>query len=263
MRIGTTQARFFAGGPTSEWSDISYLQPAKSGTRATLATFLVLWIAIVDLFWEGTTVAILYIAPLVLMAQTGALQRYWRTVSPMVLLTFGVYTLKYLIYRKPTDPGFIDIPFYNRALVAVTLLAMGKVLQLWVTWRAEQSEPEIPASSRYQDQQISSTFALLSCAPLVAVIAVVDYLSPANLNLAILYPIPLFICGWTRSRRLLWGILFLLLALTFFGFWFGAPATSANVGFAMHRNRILVALVLLTVTTILLYWLSREEVDAT
>ena len=140
---------------------------------------------------------------------------------------------------------------------------MGKVLQLWINWRAEQSEAEVSDSFRYENQQISSTFALLSCAPLVAVIATVDYLSPANLNLAILYPIPLFICGWTRSRSLLWGMLFLLLGLTFIGYWFGQPATSANVGISMQKNRVLAALGLVTVTTILHYWMGRDEIDAT
>jgi len=263
MRIGTTQARFSAGRPSYEWHDFSYLHSAKSASRATLSLHLALWIAIVDLCWPHTNIAVLYVAPLVLIAESGTLKHYWRAVGPLILLTYGVYVLKYFVYHTASDPNFFDSPFVNRSLVVVSILVMGKVLQLWVAWRAEQSEAEVSESFRYQDQQISSTFAMLSSAPLVAVIALVDYLMPANLNLAILYPIPLLICGWTRSQGLLWGMLLLLLSLTFIGYWFGGPPTTANLGFSMQRNRILAGLGMLTVTAILSYWIGRDETGST
>ena len=94
---------------------------------------------------------------------------------------------------------------------------------------AEQSDRELPDHFRWQEQEVNATLAMLICALLVALIAVVDYFSPANFNLAILYPIPLFIAAWTGSRRLLWSMLATLLLLTLVAhLWVRQPSSTRN-----------------------------------
>ena len=52
---------------------------------------------------------------------------------------------------------------------------------------------------------------------LAAVIAIVDFLLPANINIASLYFLPIVLSGWTRSSKWLWGSTAVFIFLTFGG----------------------------------------------
>jgi len=140
------------------------------------------------------------------------------------------------------------------------LIAVAYVMRLWVRWREEQSIEELPEGFRREDREISETLAVLCCVPLISLLGIVDYFLPANYNLAILYPIPLFIAVWTRNRVLLWALLAALLALAVFAQWAGPPATDPDAVSTMFRNRVMALFALVAVTVILHRWIGRERV---
>ena len=107
-------------------------------------------------------------------------------------------------------------------------------------------------ASWQEENETDETLAILIGAGLIVVIAVVDLFLPANYNLAILYVVPLFLCAWSRSRRLLWGMLATLLVLSVVGFFVGPSVISMHVqaGY-MAGNRILAALATTLVAVLL------------
>jgi hypothetical protein len=86
---------------------------------------------------------------------------------------------------------------------------------------------------------------------LILAIAVIDFLAPANYNIAILYPVPLFICAWTRSRWLPWAMLAVLLVLTVAAFMLGPASTWKGSEIELFKNRMLAAICMVAVTAFL------------
>jgi hypothetical protein len=251
-------AWFSSSGPSYEWHDFSYLQPARSNRNVAVALFLIAWIAALDLFTPRTNFSVLYVAPLVLFAQSGSMKSGWRIAGLLVLLTFGIHFIKNTIYPPPADMPFVYRQV-NRTLVAIMIVGMSQVMRLWIRWRDEQDDEELPESFRSQEEEIGATFAVLCCAPLIVLIAVADFITPANFNWPILYSIPLFVCAWTRSRSLLWGMLALLLVLATVAFVWGAPPLSPRTDFALQRNRMLAGFGMSVVALTLHHWLGRSK----
>jgi hypothetical protein len=258
MSSGQIPTWFSDTGPSHEWHDFSYLQPARSNRNLAISLFLMLWIAILDLCTPRTNFSILYVVPLILFAQCGRMRSGWRVTGLLVTLTYGIYFLKNVI--SPSDSELpLAYRMVNRTFVAIAIVVMGQVLRLWIRWREEQGDAELPESFRRQDEEINATFAMLCCAPLIVLIALGDFLTPANFNWPILYTIPLFICGWTRSRPLLWTMLVVLLVLAAAAFIWGAPPMSPRPGFSLLRNRMLAGIGMAVVTLILHFWLGRDK----
>jgi hypothetical protein len=259
MHARALTAWFSLGGP-SEWHDFDYLRPAAA-RRGMAATLLVIFaIAAADVCWARTTVAILYVVPLLLLAQSGQMRYLGRIVGLLVALTLSAYLVKKMMSPNGAATSYFHYSLLNRGLVVAMLIAIGWVLRIWVRWREEQSNPELPDEIRYQDREISATLAMALCAPLVAVIVLVDAFSPANFNLAILYPIPLLICIWTRSRALMWTMLAILLSLAAIAQWAGPPTTdpSPDAVSSLYRNRLLAGSAMVAVTAIVHFWIGRK-----
>lgn len=232
---------------------------ARSRRRMSLVLLLIFWIAALDLLLQRTNFSILYIAPLFLLVRRGDLRHPWQTAALLVGLTYGVYFLKNAVNPVDTYPRYFDYRIVNRSLVAIMILAMTRMIELWCRWKAEQSDAEVPEALRYQDQEISATFAVLVCIPLSAGIAVVDHFAPASFNLPILYTIPLFACGWTGSQRLLWGMLVVLLALTTAGYLWGGSPMDHDLKASLARNRLLAAAGMIVVSAILHFWMNDRD----
>ena len=103
---------------------------------------------------------------------------------------------------------------------------------------------------------------MLAGVVLVAATAIVDFLSPANYNLAVLYLLPLFLCVWIRSRRLLWGMLGFALVLTYLGYIWGPPANAGAFLDTLPVNRVLTVVSLGLVTVLLHFRIPTIRVDA-
>lgn len=232
---------------------------ARLRRRELLVLLLIGVIAALDFLLQRTNFAILYVAPLFLLVRRGDLRYPWQIAALLIGLTYGVFLLKNLILPLGDTPRFFDYRLVNRSLVVLMILAMTRLIEIWCRWRADQLDAEIPEALRYQDQEISATFAVLTCIPLAVAIALVDYLAPANINLAILYLIPLFVCGWTGSQRLLWSVLVALLVLTAIGSFWGGPSVAQEQSTVLVRNRLLAAAGMTCVASLLHLWMNERE----
>src|SRR4029077_10058697 len=109
MSSGHVPTWFSDKGPSSEWHDFSYLQPARSNRNVAISLFLMLWIAILDLVTPRTNFSILYVVPLILFAQSGRMRSGWRVTGLLVALTSGIYFLKNVI-----SPSGSELPLVYR-----------------------------------------------------------------------------------------------------------------------------------------------------
>jgi hypothetical protein len=243
--------------PTSHSWQFSDFHPSKARRGTGLLLTLVAWIATADLLWPRTNVAILYIIPLVVAALLGLFDRLWLFAALLLVLTLAIYWLKNSLLAGDDDlvSQLWNYRLLNRVLTAVTIAALTWSLGNWSRWVEEQRDPELSAADRNSEYEIAATVAVLCCVPLITTIAIIDLLMPANYNLAILYPIPLFICGWTRSRRLLWTVFLVLIALTVFAYQIGPIPSVETEEFSLIRNRIVAGFGLLALTALLSFWM--------
>lgn len=242
-----------------DWRALSSFQAVKPAHKTGIPLLMVAWISIADLCWSRTNLATLYVVPLLIIASRGELKPLRRAVAWLVVLTYAIYFLKNTIGTGISSASYFDYRLVNRTMVAVTIIAMGQVLKIWIVWMREQDNRELPAAFRNTDQEVSETLALLCCAPLIVLIAAIDLLAPSNYNLAILYPVPLFICAWTRSRRLPWIMLAMLLTLTTVAYFVGSSSAEVSYEPSLLRNRVLAGLGMIVVTTIVSHWMTGKE----
>jgi hypothetical protein len=202
------------------------------------------------LLWPQN-IAVLYVVPLLLITFSGSPSSVSRAVKWFVLLNYAGYFVKNTIAPPFPEESYFDFRLVNRTILAGTLFVMGRALQNWMIWKREQADPELPAAFKNQDREIGETLAILCCAPLILAIAAIDFLAPANYNIAILYPVPLFICVWTRSRWLPWAMLAALLVLTAAAFTLGPASTWPGSEFELAKNRMLAVICMVAVTAFL------------
>jgi hypothetical protein len=232
---------------------------ADTSRRCMIASVtLMVIIAVLDSFLRGI-LAILFVLPLILLAHGGTQRQLRWVAGVMFVLTFVAYFIKIQFIPQPPNTQFFDFRIINRGFTALMILALGRMLQLWIGWREDQNDPELSEPLRSQDLEISQTVAVMCCVPLLAIIAFVDIMAPANVHVAILYPIPLLICGWTRSRKLVWGMLAGLILLSMISVWLGPPSTIALPEFSIERNRILAASTLIAIAITLHIGLAPDR----
>lgn len=259
MRARASMAWFSSSGP-SEWHDVDYLRPAARHWGIAPTLLLTFAIAVADISWPRTTLPVLYIVPLLLLAQLGEMRYLGRIVGLLLALTFSAYLIKKMIDPVGSTQSHFHYSLLNRTIVATMLIAVSYELRIWVRWREDQSSRELPEDLRQQDRDISTTLAVVLGAPLIVLIVLVDVFSPANYNLAILYLVPLLLCVWTRSRPLLWTTLAVLVVLAVIAQNAGPPATDTEtVAVAAHfRNRLLAVCTMVCVTAILHFWIGKK-----
>jgi hypothetical protein len=256
--VTATHDRISLGTSARDWQRSNSNRVVNS-LRAWYIPLQVAGILAADLFWPRTNLAILYVIPLLLVAQRRELALLRRLVVCLVSLTFAVYFLKNTLTDGVAVESYFDYRLVNRATVALMILGMGWVLKTWIIWLQEQSDPELPAAARDSDREIAEILALLACALLIVLIAAVDLLAPVNYNVAILCPIPLFLCAWTSNRRLPWAMLAIMLALAIAGFFIGKSVGDQGLEAAFIRNRALAGLAMIGVTAIVCYWMTAKH----
>jgi signal transduction histidine kinase len=80
----------------------------------------------------------------------------------------------------------------------------------------------------------------------------IDWITVINLNVSILYGLPLVVAAATRSRRLLWALALFLLVTIFAVYWVQIPPGVFSLREPYFVNRVLAALALV-VTAVLLH----------
>jgi hypothetical protein len=226
---------------------------------ASLALLAVLSVA--DILSPGTSIAVLFPLPLILFTRAGYVRQLrWLTLASIGLV-FAAHFIKNGLLPSGTAPLF-DYRLVNRSLIAVAIAALGMLLEFRVATDFLRGDWELPEYFRREEDEIDETLALLAGVLLVAATAVVDFLSPANYNLAVLYLLPLFLCVWIRSRRLLWVMLGMALVLTYLGYILGPPPTAGVFLDTLPINRILTVVSFALVTVLLHFRIPTLRVDA-
>lgn len=240
------------------------IQPAERSEAATMAIVrspalmfaaygLLALFTVADIFSRGIIVSILYVVPLVVLAWAGYGSKLRQVALLMVVVVYAVFFGKWLMYARP-DSSLFNFALVNRTFVALTICALAMLLKLRISTEYLRSDAELPETMQCEEDETDETLAVLLAVGMTAFIALADFLSPANYNLAILYLVPLFLCAWARRRRLLWGMLAVALVLTAVGFVCGPPTTSAETTLTrMIVNRTLAAFVL-TLLAVLLHF---------
>lgn len=121
------------------------------------------------------------------------------------------------------------------------------------------------------DARCGSTWSIWAAgaatALLVAGVATTDLLT-ANVNLSILYILPLLLSGRMRLRVWVWQLAAVLVALTYIGYFFGPRAAHQTQGWQemvwdyRFTNRTLSAVAILVVAMMVQFWIGMREKNA-
>jgi hypothetical protein len=237
--------------------------PAHSKPLMAAALALMGVFTIADIGSRGVIVPVLYAVPLVILAQAGYANKLRWITAALVLVIYAVYFGKCALHPSAHSTSPFDYRLINRTFVVVAICMLEVLLKLRVSTESLRGDVELSEVLRHEEDETDETLAILLGAVLTTAIALADFLSPANYNLAILYMVPLFLCAWTRSRRLLWGMLAVALGLTVVGFLCGPPTTAAHAHMVyMVVNRILAALVLALLAVLLHFQTGNDRSPA-
>ena len=182
--------------------------------------FLALAMSGGDILWPSLNASILYPIPLMLyVLLTRQKAPRWLMVA-LCALALGMYLCKPLPENIP--PGILRLYHYrivNRLLVMVVIVGIGmlsaRLAYLRGIW--EQSFFGLPMVEMREDyrSQIHAFLSAVGALGLIVVIFIVDLLTAANINLAILYVLLPLLAVWSGSRRLLWYLVPLVMLLPF------------------------------------------------
>jgi signal transduction histidine kinase len=95
--------------------------------------------------------------------------------------------------------------------------------------------------------QISPMQAKVLVCALGALVAVVDFSVPGDINIAIFYCLAIVLCVWTRSLVWLWGATGLFIVLVFAGFGLAPQPVESNAPWVHWMNRAMTAAALILV----------------
>ncbi len=249
-------------------ASISELEPhaetsppvARSSGYLYAAIGLALAIAAADVLVRGMTASVLYAIPLILLARSGYVRRLRRIVVLLLVADFISHFVKTAFWSTTVPPEYLDFRLVNRTFVAVMLLLLAFLLECWQWTERIRLDFELSESWRREEDENDETLAVVICLPLMLGIFVVDLLSPANYNLAILYLVPLVVCVWMRRPRILWAIVGLAAVLAAMDLAFGAPVTNPKVHFlVVVMNRCVAMAAMALVAAMLHRWLRDDD----
>lgn len=90
-------------------------------------------------------------------------------------------------------------------------------------------------------------------------LAIVDFLSPANIYICITYAFPIIMCAWIRSRPFLWTMVLCFVVLTYADWQFGRGPIGNPAPWLIFVNRSLAAVGIVITGMIVHLWLSVRD----
>ena len=141
--------------------------------------------------------------------------------------TFLAFFAKFALYG-PSEGPLVDYRLLNRMLVVCMLLTLSKTLEAWMEIDRDLHDPWWPEQFIQEDDEINTLVVAIVCIPMVGIVTMLDFLTPAQFNWAVLYTVPIAICALTRNRRLLWIAVALLGLLSITNFFWYPPTFAAS-----------------------------------
>ncbi len=231
-------------------------QPTGSRFRYAAGTLacmgLTAAIAAVDLRLPHVNVSIAFVLPMVLCI--GLRRRFiWAWTIGLVLLTYADYVIKYLPQGNEPLSTLANYRFLNRSFVAMLLLVTTAIFHrrtrinqsqsFWETDRLDRDQTHFDYAGSRWVVELSMLLVTLTTA---GFITLADWLTPGQINLPILYGVPLILCSLVHSSRLLWSMLVVMLVLTILDFFWGpAPTVQHQFVHTLLTNRTIASACLL------------------
>src|SRR2546423_1825870 len=94
---------------------------------------------------------------------------------------------------------------------------------------------------------------------LAAVEIIIDWTTWIELNISIVYSLPLVLAASARSRRLLWGLVFTLVLITFIVYYLQITPGHFSLGEEHFVNRVLSAVTMLLTAGLGHIWIRASE----
>jgi hypothetical protein len=224
----------------------------SSGIMPAVVAALAIWV--VDLCTANVNLSILYPLTVFLYARSGRrIATWWYTLGIAALAFSG-----YLLGRWPTTMHtwgemLTNFRLVNRLLgVAATAAVAWTIkvsLRLEAQMRLRRRETlEADADQPVYDE-IVRAFEQFSAVVLSAVLTIAittaDLISPMEINLPILYAIPLVACLWARKTTMVWVLLPILLLCSLMGYRWGPASTGLDSAIPyILRNRLIATVVI-------------------
>lgn len=203
----------------------------------TVVMVLTTLIFLVDIFTTKINLPILYILPLLIYAQTMHRQGLLVFGLLFAVLTIGKYLGEGLYNNQQFHEILTSYRLINRSMVVIALTVSAILLDRWIRFREQwaqqratlKAEGEQPGRLFFHTMKImEQTIAILLSTVLCLAIFTLDLFAPGQLNLPILFIIPLLIIGLSCSWRVTAISLILMILLAIVGYFVG-PNITINV----------------------------------
>lgn len=224
---------------------------------------ITLAIVVLDLYFSYISFAVLFSVPLVLLATRAArLHHIWWYVGLFIIAIYAIYFIKYRVVNQHELDSLFNFRLFNRTFAALTLALLGVGTQAWLYWQHERSL--LTYLDKNDEDEVNATAGVVGCIGLGLLITAIDFVSPANFNLPILFAVPLYLVSWLHDRRSLWITAFTLVGLTWVGAFLTPPPTIKGVEMYTIANRIVVTVALFSMAMILNWHIARiKNAEAT
>lgn len=187
---------------------------------ATVAAVMLL-----DVCLRHCNLSVLYIIPLLLCGTLNRRRLLVKLGLCLVSLTYLGYVAKMLVHGRVLDHPRMP----NRHLVALTLLMMTAVLYFWRGLSGQVRQhgylPQLRFAEPSLFEEMGDSIACLLvgslCLILIGALMAMDLTTPTEVNLPILFAIPLVLAGWSRSLKLLWTLVLVLSVCVWVGLFIG------------------------------------------
>lgn len=232
------------------------VQRSPDRARIRLVTFAVIAgaLAIADTLTTGVNLAILYVPMVLLITLTAGRQpAAMPVVAGVTLLTYGSFLLGFLVVPAE-PPRFISYRFLNRTFVVMAIWAIFILVFRQGIYRPRRmthpqgSIEDASLFDRIADSLASFTAVAFSAA-VIAVVSAADFLTPGQLNPAILYVPAVLVAILVGRTRHLWLVVLLASILAVVGLiWGPSPKLLEEWKLRLIVNRVLVVASLIGVT---------------
>jgi hypothetical protein len=229
--------------------------------RGILCGIVILAVAMLDFNTYAFNAAIVYALPLALSSQ---LRRRppWALTILMVALTYAGYFLGPWPPDKTWETMILSPALLNRSMVAAVLVAITLMSSVLDNFRQRLNEKRYAYSEPVEEFFTAIDSLVLGIffpVLLIFAVALTDALTPTKFNLPILYAVPLLVCSWSHSRRLLWIITVMSLVFAVMGLQLGFIHDDVVPTQSILNNRALSATLIFALGVALHLWIGNQK----
>lgn len=240
----------------------------------TLSLILIIFTCGIDIgLTYKLSFSVLFIIPLIILAQTARGRRLLPLAFLLVLLTYACFLLKIMIHDgiKPIPHDFY-IRLFNRSLAAGSIVITAFLLHSWIRFREYWADKHSNYQGALDSDEVlydqifhvlEQFMAIGTCVIIASIIFAMDILSPNDINAPLLYFVPLFIIGQARNRLALWLMILMFIILSYVGFIWGPPGTTDPNTLPPIGNRSLAVITLIMAAVVYDLTLLKSRLAAT